>query len=110
MSLVEQELLALPEHISASPVLSEVRVARSSVLNVCFDYPFVMLKLVFRLIVFNKVPLCYLDPLVVCCQTVELYGIPILTLKVHDDGYSRNTLGGTDFDIYVCITISWSII
>jgi len=86
-------------------MISEIRVARSSDLNVWFDYPFVMFKLFFRLIVFNKVPLCYLHPLVVCCQTVELFGIPI----IHDDGYSRNTLGGTNFDIYVFITIRWSI-
>ena len=92
MSLVELELLTFLEHISSSPVFSEVCVTRSLVLNVCFDYPFVTLKLFFLLILFNKVLLYYLDPLEVCGQTVELFGIPILTLRIHDDGYSRNTL------------------
>ena len=41
VSLVEQELLTLQEHISSSPVFSEVRVIRSLVLNVCFDYSYV---------------------------------------------------------------------
>ena len=35
-SLVEQELLTLPEHLSSTPVLNGVRVTRSSVLCVCF--------------------------------------------------------------------------
>jgi hypothetical protein len=35
-SLVEKELLTLPEHLSSPPVFSEVRVTRSSVLCVCF--------------------------------------------------------------------------
>ena len=35
MSLVEQELPTLPEHLSLSPVLSGVRVTRSLVLYVC---------------------------------------------------------------------------
>ena len=36
MSLVEQELLNLPEHLSLPPVFSGVRVTRSLVLCVCF--------------------------------------------------------------------------
>jgi hypothetical protein len=36
MSLVEQELLTLPEHLSSPPVFSGVRVTRSLVLYVCF--------------------------------------------------------------------------
>ena len=36
MSLVEQELLTLPEHLSSPPVFSGVRVTRSLVLCVCF--------------------------------------------------------------------------
>ena len=36
MSLVEQGLLTLPEHLSSIPVLSGVRVTRSLVLYVCF--------------------------------------------------------------------------
>ena len=36
MSLVEQELLTLPEHLRSSPGLSGVRVTRSLVLYVCF--------------------------------------------------------------------------
>jgi hypothetical protein len=36
MSLVEQELLTLPEHLNSPPVFSEVRVTWSSVLYVCF--------------------------------------------------------------------------
>jgi hypothetical protein len=36
MSLVEQELLTLPEHLSSPPVFSGVRVPRSLVLCVCF--------------------------------------------------------------------------
>ena len=36
VSLVEQELLTLPEHLSSSPVFSEIRVTRSLVLYVCF--------------------------------------------------------------------------
>ena len=34
--LVEQELLALPEHVSSPPVFSGIRVTRSLVLSVCF--------------------------------------------------------------------------
>ena len=36
MSLVEQELYTLPEHLCSPPVFSEVRVTRSLVLCVCF--------------------------------------------------------------------------
>ena len=36
VSLVEQELLTLPEHLSSPPVISGVRVTRSLVLYVCF--------------------------------------------------------------------------
>jgi hypothetical protein len=36
VSLVEQELLILPEHLSSPPVFSWVRVTRSLVLYVCF--------------------------------------------------------------------------
>ena len=36
VSLVEQELLILPEHLSSPPVFSEVHVTRSLVLYVCF--------------------------------------------------------------------------
>ena len=36
VSLVEQELLTLPEHLSSPPVFSGVRVTRSLVLYVCF--------------------------------------------------------------------------
>ena len=36
MSLVEQELLILPEHLSSPPVFSGGRVTRSLVLYVCF--------------------------------------------------------------------------
>ena len=36
VSLVDQELLTLPEHLSSPPVFSEVRVTRSLVLYVCF--------------------------------------------------------------------------
>ena len=36
MSLVEQELLTLPDHLSSPPVFSEVRVTRCLVLCVCF--------------------------------------------------------------------------
>jgi hypothetical protein len=36
VSLVEQELLTLPEHLNSSQVLSGVRVTRSLVLYVCF--------------------------------------------------------------------------
>ena len=36
VSLVEQELLTLSEHLSSSPVFSGVRVTRSLVLCVCF--------------------------------------------------------------------------
>ena len=36
MSLVEQELNTLPEHLRSPPVFSEVRVTRSLVLYVCF--------------------------------------------------------------------------
>ena len=73
VSLVEQELLTLPEHLSSLPVFSGVRVTRSLVLYVCFvdrclsfctflfaivlsvllrytdsDYPFGIFKLFFR--------------------------------------------------------------
>jgi hypothetical protein len=36
VSLVEQELLTLPEHLSSPPVFSGVRVTRSLVIYVCF--------------------------------------------------------------------------
>ena len=36
VSLVERELHSIPEHLSSSPVISEVRVARSLVFCVCF--------------------------------------------------------------------------
>ena len=36
MSLVEQELLTLPQHLSSPPVFGGVRVTRSLVLYVCF--------------------------------------------------------------------------
>ena len=36
VSLVERELLTLPEHLSSPPVFSGVRVTRSLVLYVCF--------------------------------------------------------------------------
>jgi hypothetical protein len=36
VSLVEQELLTLPEHLSSLPVFGEVRVTRSLVLRECF--------------------------------------------------------------------------
>ena len=36
MSLVEQELPTLPEHMTSPPVFSGVRVTRSLVLYVCF--------------------------------------------------------------------------
>ena len=36
VSLVEQELPTLPEHLSSTPVFSGVRVTRSLVLYVCF--------------------------------------------------------------------------
>ena len=36
VSLVKQELLSLPEHLSSPPVFSGVRVTRSLVLYVCF--------------------------------------------------------------------------
>jgi len=36
VTLVEQELLTLPEHLSLSPVFNGVRVTRSLVLCVCF--------------------------------------------------------------------------
>ena len=36
VSLVEQELLTLPEHLSSAPVFNGVRLTRSLVLYVCF--------------------------------------------------------------------------
>jgi hypothetical protein len=36
VSLVEQQLFTLPEHLSSPPVFSGVRVTRSLVLYVCF--------------------------------------------------------------------------
>ena len=36
MSLVKQELITLPEHLSSPPGFSGVRVTRSLVLHVCF--------------------------------------------------------------------------
>ena len=36
VSLVEKELLTLPEHLSSPPVFSGIRVTRSLVLYVCF--------------------------------------------------------------------------
>jgi hypothetical protein len=36
VSIVQQELLTLPEHLSSPPVVSGVRVTRSLVLYICF--------------------------------------------------------------------------
>ena len=47
MSHVEQELLTLPEHMSSFPVLSGVRVDRSSVFCVMFCRWLVVLLLFF---------------------------------------------------------------
>ena len=47
VSLVEQKLLTLPEHLSSPPVFSGVRVTRSLVLYVCFVDRCLSLKLYF---------------------------------------------------------------
>ena len=54
MSLVEQELPTLPEHLSSPPIFSGVRVTRSLVLYVCFVWS------LFVLLYFFFWPLCYL--------------------------------------------------
>jgi hypothetical protein len=54
VSLVEQELLTLPEHLSSPPVFSGVRVTRSLVLYVCF----VDRCLSFSLFSFNHCVVC----------------------------------------------------
>ena len=68
MSLVEQELLTLPEHLSSPSVFSGIRVTRSIVLYVCFvdrclsfctfsfDHCVVCLSLIYGF----WLPLCYL--------------------------------------------------
>jgi hypothetical protein len=55
MSLVEQELPTLPEHLSSPPIFSEVRVARSLILCVVFS------RSLFVLLSFFFWPLCCLS-------------------------------------------------
>ena len=55
MSLVEQELFTLPEHLSSLPILSGVRITRSLVLCVMFC------RSLFFLLSFFFWPLCYLS-------------------------------------------------
>jgi len=82
MPHVEQELLALQEHMSSLPVFSGIRVARSLVLSVCFvncclsfvpfllaivlsvllrytdsDYPFRIVKLFLLATIYNSLDL-----------------------------------------------------
>jgi len=97
VSLVEQELLTLPEHLTPPPVFSEVRVTRSLVLYVCFvdrclsfctfflltivlsvllrytdsDYPFGIFKLFFQIGIFG-VYVCFNTLLVKICRLTNL--------------------------------------
>jgi len=76
VSLVEQELLTLPEHLRSSPVFSGIRVTRSLVLYVCFVYrclsfctfPFGHCVVCSSSIYGFWLPLWYLQTLLVCIK------------------------------------------
>jgi len=61
MSLVEQELLTLPGHLSSPPVFSGVRVSRSLVLYVCFVDLCLSFCTIFLLAIVLSVLLRYTD-------------------------------------------------
>ena len=65
VSLVEQELLTFPEHMSSPPVFSGVHVTRSLVLYVCF---------VGRCLSFCTVSFCYC---VVCFSSIYGFWLPL---------------------------------
>jgi len=80
LSLVEQELLTLPDHMSSHPVLSGVRVTRSLVWCVCFVdrclsfCPFSFGHcIVFPTIYGFWLPLWYLQTLLKCQLSSMLY-------------------------------------
>jgi hypothetical protein len=61
VSLVEQILLTLPDHLSSPPVFSGVRVTRSLVLYVCFVVRLFVLLYLFFLTIVLSVFLRYTD-------------------------------------------------
>jgi hypothetical protein len=69
VSLVEQELLTLPEHLSSLPVFSGVRVTRSLVLYVCF---------VDRCLSFCTFSFCHC---VVCSSSICGFWLPLWYLQ-----------------------------
>jgi hypothetical protein len=82
MSLVEQELFTLPEHLSSPPVFSWVRVTQSLVLYVCFvdrclsfcTYSFCHCVVCSSLIYGFRLPLWYFPTLLtVFCLTVKCF-------------------------------------
>ena len=86
MSLVVQELLTLPEHLSSPPVFSGVPVNRSLVLYVCFvdrclsfcafsfGHCVVCLSSIYRF----RIPIGYLQTLLTKARTSVLYLIEIV--------------------------------
>jgi hypothetical protein len=81
VTLVEQELLTFPEHLSSPPVFSEVRVNRSLVLYICF----VDRCLSFSIFSFGHCAIC----------SSSIYGLWLLlwylqTLLRHDPGQVHN--------------------
>jgi len=85
VSLVEQELLTLPEHMSVHPVISEVHVARSLILCVMFcRSSFVILSISFWLL---------------CC--LSFFDVRILITPLVSS--SSNTDAGSRFNlIFAC--------
>ena len=69
VSIVEQELLTLPEHLSSPPVFSRVRVTRSLVLYVCF---------VDRCLSFCTF---FFDHCVVCSSSIYGFWLPLWYLQ-----------------------------
>ena len=81
MSLVEQELPTLPEHLSSPPVFSGVRVGRSLVLCVCF---------VDRCLSFCPVSFGHCA---VCPSSIYGFWLPLWYLRYTDSDYPFGILG-----------------
>ena len=93
VSLVEQELLTLPQHLSSPPVFSGVRVTRSLVLYVCF---------VDRCLSFCTFSFCHC---VVCSSSIYGFWLPLwhsqTLLKVYIR--VRQSISSTHSNIYLIV-------
>ena len=79
VSLVEQELLTIPEHLSSPPVFSGVRVIRSLILYVCFVdsclslSPFPLVIVLFRYTDSDYLPLVSSNSSYNRCNVTQIY-------------------------------------